>query len=57
MIRSVAETTNFNFEDIFRLSALEFFGYLKYINERARRQIIEQKKMEAQARAGRRILR
>ena len=32
MIRSLAEITNFNFEEIFSMRAIEFFMYLRYLN-------------------------
>lgn len=54
MIRAVAEVTNFTFEDIYNISASDFFFYIAYLNERARRQEIQQKKEEARLRAMRR---
>ncbi len=54
MIRSVAEVTNFNFEEIWQMSAIEFFTYLRYVNEKRRREYLEIKKEEARARAMRR---
>lgn len=54
MIRSVAELTNFNFEEIFQMQALEYFMYLRYVNEKRRREYLQAKKEEARIRAMRR---
>lgn len=51
MIRSLAEITNFNFEEIFSMRAIEFFMYLRYLNEKRRREYIQAKKEEARIRA------
>lgn len=51
MIEEVARTTNFTFEDIFRMPAEDFFAYISYINERTRREFLDRKKQEARLRA------
>lgn len=51
MISSVAELTNFNFDEIYKMLAQDFLIYIKFVNERnrreAERQRIEQAKMRA----------
>lgn len=51
MIQQVAEVTNFNFDEIFRMPAADFFAYVRYINEKRRREYVQMKKDEARLRA------
>ena len=43
MFSAVAELTNFNMDEIFRLPAVEFFAYLEFINARNNKKMAEQR--------------
>lgn len=43
MLSAVVEFTHLNIEEVFRMSAIDFFIYLEFINERNRREWIKQK--------------
>lgn len=51
MIRDVAQMTNFSFEEVFRLPVMDFFVYIRFLNEERRREYVRQMKEQAQMRA------
>lgn len=51
MVRDVAQMTNFSFEEVFRTPVVEFFTYVRFINEERRREYMRQMKEAAQMKA------
>jgi hypothetical protein len=51
MIEAVSNLTKFNFDEIFHMPASDFLTYLRFINEKRRREYMQQKKEEAAMRA------
>ena len=51
MISAVAELTKFNFEEIFQMPAQDFIVYIKFVNERNRREAERQRMEIAKMRA------
>ena len=43
--------TNFSFEEVFRLPVMDFFVYIRFLNEERRREYVRQMKEQAQMRA------
>lgn len=46
-MEAVAEMTNFNFEQIFQMTALEFFAYVAYLRWKAEKEAQKQRELNA----------
>ena len=47
---AVAETTRFNFEQVYEMPILDFFGYVKYVDYKRRREQAAIDKMKGKIR-------